>query len=470
LSSEPTLFRTLVAQRHWQKYDTFATQFTRAADELAATDHDPRLAGLTIARRQLARWLAGAVKTKPYPDHCRVLEHLFGYPVEALFSPAYQASSEAAWDGEQTLVPSAGLDGFPGPTRSDENHTANPSAPDDGRNVDRRSMMSTIAVALGATLLEFTGSLAHSNVGERMLTYIEADAVRFAADYPEVAPSQLLPPVRETFEVVRTYLKGTQPIKHRRRLSRAAAQLATVAGMTLFNLGNQQQARWAFRAAAEAADEAEDDLLGAWALASECIIPTYNGDPWGVLDLAHRGQRLAAAHQCVVIAKLAALEAKAHASLGNHPATQGALAQARRAMTSATSDEYRAGPFGFTPAKHAFYEGTCYVRLGRPDAALAASQRALTLYQSTGAFMEPTIARIDMAMAHQQKGDLDGVCHMSEQVAAIPRQFRTGPITARISEFLAGLHPRDRALPAVRALRDRLALAPPTASSRSGMP
>lgn len=465
MSSEPTLFRTLVAQRHWQNYDAFAAQFTRAADELAATEHDPRLVGLTIARRQFARWLAGAVKTKPYPDHCRVLEYLFGHPVEALFSPE---ASEAPWDGEQTLVSSVGLDGFPRAARSDENDSANRSVPDGGRNVDRRSMVSTMAAALGATLLEFTGSLAHSNVGERMLAYMEADAARFAADYPEVAPSQLLPPVRETFEVVRTYLKGTQPIKHRRRLSRVAGQLATIAGMTLFNLGNQQQARWAFRAAVEAADEAEDDLLGAWALASECIIPTYNDEPWGVLGLAQQGQRLAAGHECVVLAKLAALEAKAHARLGNHPATHEALTQARRAMTSATADEYRAGPFGFTAAKHAFYEGTCYVRLGHPDAALAACQRALSLYESTGAFMEPTIARIDMAMAHQQKGDLDGVCHLSEQVAAIPTQFRTGPITARISEFLAGLRPRDRALPAVRALRDRLALAPPAAPPRSG--
>jgi tetratricopeptide (TPR) repeat protein len=189
-----------------------------------------------------------------------------------------------------------------------------------------------------------------------------------------------------------------------------------------------------------------------------------------VLDLAHQGQRLATGYECVVVAKLAALEAKAHASLGNHAAAQEALAQARRAMATATADEYQAGPFGFTPAKHAFYEGTCYVRLGRSDAALAASQRALTLYQSTKAFMEPTIARIDMAMAYAQKHDLDGVCHLSEQVAAVPREFRTGPITARIAEFLAGLPPRERALPAVHALRDRLALAPPPAPARSGKP
>src|SRR6266542_3969827 len=102
---------------------------------------------------------------------------------------------------------------------------------------------------------------------------------------------------------------------------------------------------------------------------------------------------------------MAALEAKAYASLGNQNAAHDALAQARRVMKTATEEEIRPGPFGYTPAKHAFYEGTCYVRLARPDAALAASQRALTLYGSTKAFMEPTIARVDIAMAHHQKGD-----------------------------------------------------------------
>jgi hypothetical protein len=110
-------------------------------------------------------------------------------------------------------------------------------------------------------------------------------------------------------------------------------------------------------------------------------------------------------------------------------------------MTTATAEEYRAGPFGFSRAKHAFYEGTCYVRLARPDAALVVSQRALTLYRSTKAFMEPTIARIDIAMAHNQKGDLDGACHMSQQVAAIPGELRTGPITARVAVAELGVAP-----------------------------
>jgi tetratricopeptide (TPR) repeat protein len=322
--------------------------------------------------------------------------------------------------------------------------------------------MASMAAVLGATLLEFTGALRHSNVGERMLAYIEADATRFATQYATVGPGELLSPVQETLTVVQKYLDGHQPIEHRRRLCRAATQLATVAGMTLFNLRNEQQARWAFRAAGEAAAEAEDDLLGAWVAASECMIPTYNGDPWEVLALTQRGQRLAAGAGNAVVAKLAALEAKAHASLGDDGAARDALAAANRAMTRATAEELQPGVFGFTPAKYFFYEGTCHVRLGQPDAALEASQQALALYQPTKAFMEPTIARIDMAMAHANKGDLDQACHLTRQVTAIPADLRTGPIMARVQEFFAGLEPRHRGLPAVHEVREQLALPRPT--------
>src|SRR6266508_2579605 len=322
--------------------------------------------------------------------------------------------------------------------------------------------MASMAGVLGATLLEFTGALRHSNVGERMLGYIEADAARFATQYATVGPGELLPPIQETVTVVQKYLDGHQPIEHRRRLCRAAAQLATVAGMTLFNLRNEQQARWAFRAAGEAATEADDDLLGAWVAASECMIPTYDGDPWEVLALTQRGQRLAAGTGSAAVAKLAALEAKAHASLGSHGAARDALASANRAMTRATAEELQPGVFGFTPAKYFFYAGTCHVRLGQPDTALAASEQALALYQPTKAFMEPTIARIDMAMAYANKGDLDQACQLTRQATAIPTDLRTGPIIARVQEFFAGLEPRYRVLPAVQEVREQLTLSQPT--------
>jgi hypothetical protein len=50
---------------------------------------DPDLAGTCPSRAQLHRWLTGALRSLPYPDHCRVLEEMFpGWTAEQLFQRA----------------------------------------------------------------------------------------------------------------------------------------------------------------------------------------------------------------------------------------------------------------------------------------------------------------------------------------------------------------------------------------------
>src|SRR6266511_3895434 len=102
MSERPTLLRMLVGQRHWQKYEIFRRQYENAANHLATEDNDPRLRGLSIAQRQFERWLGGKLKTRPYPDHCRVLEYLFGHTVEKLFSPTPQPSEPAQAGADRT--------------------------------------------------------------------------------------------------------------------------------------------------------------------------------------------------------------------------------------------------------------------------------------------------------------------------------------------------------------------------------
>jgi transcriptional regulator with XRE-family HTH domain len=329
-----------------------------------------------------------------------------------------------------------------------------PSTGPGGASVERRAF----TLGLGAALMEFSTSLRRSNVGERTLLEIEAKTAGYAAHYPQVGPGTLIDPVRQTFEVVRGCLSERQPIGHRRRLCRSAARLGAIAGLTLFNLGETAQARWAFRAANEAAQEAEDDVLAAWVLASNCIIPTYSDDPWGVLGLTRRGLGLAAGSDSAVVAKLAALEAKAHARLGNEAAASDALRRATQAMGAAPAEELRPGAFGFPPAKHLYYEGTSYVRLGEPDRALASSTEALALYRPTRAYMDSAIVNIDMAVAQAQKGELDRACALAAGVLDLPSELRIRPMTARVREFLGGIPPADQAEPAVRELRERLAL------------
>ena len=77
--------------------------------------------------------------------------------------------------------------------------------------MDRRAAMASMAAALGATLLEFTGALRHSNIGERMLAYIEADAARFATQYATVGPNELLSPVQRRSRWSRSTWAVTSP-------------------------------------------------------------------------------------------------------------------------------------------------------------------------------------------------------------------------------------------------------------------
>src|SRR6266511_888080 len=364
----------MAGQRRWPPNDRLVYERERRgwSQEEAAGQADQLairlgLRAVIFTGAQFGRWERG--ECRPRPPYLRVVCELYDASAEALGlcdPPAVERSALAS-DGPAGMAVSSPSD-----------------MPAEGeRNMDRRAAMASMATVLGATLLEFTGALRHSNVGERMLTYIEADAARFATQYANVVPS-------------------------------------------------------------------------------ECMIPTYNGDPWEVLALTPRGNRLAAGAGSAVVAKLAALEAKAQATLGNDGAARDALAYANRAMASATAQELQPGVFGFPLAKYFFYEGTCHVRLGQPDAALAASQQALALYQPTRAFMEPTIARIDMAMAYAKKGDLDQACQLSRGVTAIPAGLRTGPIMARVQEFFAGLEPRHRVRPVVQELREQLALPRPT--------
>ncbi|WP_199785554.1 hypothetical protein [Streptomyces sp. Tu 6176] len=69
-------------------YETFRLRFEPTANTAAEEQNDRRLQGLSVSKRQFERWYGGTVKTRPYPDQCRVLEAMFGVSVDRLLAPA----------------------------------------------------------------------------------------------------------------------------------------------------------------------------------------------------------------------------------------------------------------------------------------------------------------------------------------------------------------------------------------------
>ena len=101
MTAEPTLLKVLVSRRHWQRYETFCSEY-----EKAATQIDPRLRGTAPSKAQYYRWLSGQLKGGlPYPDACRVLEHMFpGQTVVDLFGEhSFEVHGSAPADGPVTM-------------------------------------------------------------------------------------------------------------------------------------------------------------------------------------------------------------------------------------------------------------------------------------------------------------------------------------------------------------------------------
>lgn len=77
-----TLLAALLTQKGQQRYGSFCAAYDKAARSL---DGKPASAP---SRAQFHRWLAGEMRSLPYTDHCRVLEHmLVGYTASQLFAP-----------------------------------------------------------------------------------------------------------------------------------------------------------------------------------------------------------------------------------------------------------------------------------------------------------------------------------------------------------------------------------------------
>src|ERR1700761_7510197 len=98
MPEQAIMLKVLLRERHWQNYSTFCAEYDKAAAKI-----DSDLAGSYPSRAQLHRWLSGALRSLPYPDHCRVLEEMLpGWTADQLFQPA--ASDLMFGNGQSTTA------------------------------------------------------------------------------------------------------------------------------------------------------------------------------------------------------------------------------------------------------------------------------------------------------------------------------------------------------------------------------
>jgi tetratricopeptide (TPR) repeat protein len=211
--------------------------------------------------------------------------------------------------------------------------------------------------------------------------------------YLTTPPSELAEDAMRYERWVRELLAGDHTPSQVGELSVRLGYLRGILASLSFALGDHAAAQAYCATALAIAQELGHRRLKAWVLSTESQLATYHGDHHRVIELTQAGLAAAAGTPTFAAVKLASLQAKAHASLGDRGAAEAALANARRSLALVPPEEQVGGLFSFPEEKLASHEGDVYLRLGEPRRAQQALWRALGLLTPPPAHGAPRSTR-----------------------------------------------------------------------------
>lgn len=249
----------------------------------------------------------------------------------------------------------------------------------------------------------------------------------------QVAPQALVRPALQALHSIRMLLEERQPTRQQVRLIRASAMVSTVVGEIMFNVGQFGKAREWYKTAEYTATDIGDRYLLDIALAGQAYLPTYSDDPRGVLALI--APRLDSdPRPSPAIAWLWGFKARAHAVLGESSDFERSIGHAQDALARSPQELITAGIFSFLPEKLAFYEATGAVQLNKPETAVTAADRALSLYDPSET-TEPTLVRLERASALVRAGEIPEACRVASDALLDPSTYHAVTVRAYARKF-----------------------------------
>jgi transcriptional regulator with XRE-family HTH domain len=496
----PTLMRTLIAERHWQRFKTFEAQFRRAARELAGRERDPDLAKLTVSSRQWERWYSGNVKTEPHPDACRVLEHMFGYPVKQLLATRETDSNQQHGPSDndrhqygslqpldkwarvlmippgslwfempaEAPVPEAGTLAVDLPAESG----SEPMFPycvegEDEGIVRRRSFIVSAAALTGMGVSDPVSALrtARRGLHGSFPGHGDADVSEWnqiAWDYGEtyliIPPGQLLKSLLSDLAGLQeAFLRNPQGTAQR-ELWRASALLSGFVAQTANNLGYVTEARQWWRTARYSAQRSEDAFSVLWVRVREIIHAWHQLPDATVLRLIEDAEQFAGCAPAEPVLQLLWAKARTLAMLGYEAEAENTLVQLRErfAATPASGASRSLLVSGVSRLYDA--ESFVYSRLGNDKKAESALHETSALFKGASTNVR-WAAEVEMQSAFclARKGDVtEGVVHARDVILGLPPSQRTQNFFFDARDVLNAIPQPEQKRPVVTQYREWL--------------
>jgi tetratricopeptide (TPR) repeat protein len=279
------------------------------------------------------------------------------------------------------------------------------------------------------------------------IQYLDQAIEQVARAYLTAEPAELTEEVRLYVAWVRRLLDNSRAPAQRHRLDVQLGYLTGILAQLSLAQGDHDATQAHCAAAMQAADEAGDGQLRAWILSIQAMLAAYTNRHQDVIDLTNAGLQAAGQQASSTAVKLASLQARAHASLGDRQAAEAVLARARQTMAQVPPEAQDRGLFAFPEEKLASHEGQVWLQLGDPERAQEPLQRALRLLDSaTGPRRSPVdqaMVRLHLARSHAELGQFDQARQQAEEALALHRRRPVDHTRRRARELATLLKPYD---------------------------
>jgi hypothetical protein len=395
------------------------------ADAVTRAGHSIGLR-ISITARTVRRWESDSPPW-PHPDHQAAMEALFQRPVTELgFTPP--------WVGAQ------------------------PGAPQPGRARGPVSPAVTASTAAGSRTLFPQRLPAGQLPGSVVSDYISITSAHRHM-YWVIPPTQMHDAVAAHVNLG-THLIPSVPEAARRSLAAAVSESSLLAGrIEFFDLQNPATAQASLVTALQAAQDAQDPLLGSAVLAHMAFIPAFSGDPKRAEEArdkirAARAFARRGPASPEMLAWLDAVEAEAETRLGD---TRKALQLIRHAEDIYATGEPRPSPpwlDWFSPVRLAGFKGNTLLIARQPGPARDTLQNVLD-HLPADAVKQRSVILGDLAAVAVTENNPEHACALAEQALDHLALYWYATGMDRVRAVRESLTQWD-SLPCVRRLDERL--------------
>jgi hypothetical protein len=453
-----TLLQRLMEERHLTHADTIRL-LERRARQMGAGD-------FTLGERTLDHWLSGTLRTAPQPVRRRVLEAEFGHSIGELLALIDASQPTPMPSRNAFAVPAASWAGtVPGPRLPVDDER-----PPDGRFPGPGDPAAAVSAA-AARSARF-GQRADGNaITDVALEQLRLRLSQLSAGYVHTPIWPVFTELTALRDEVFDLLEAPDP--------RRAADLYVIAGTACAmlahasgNLGFLDEAALQANTALICARRVGHGPLAAWALGVRALQAEWNGRAVEALGhLERAGIELSRDSRAGTMPVwLAAIEARAQASLGHRREATAALNRVERAGPSGSNElDAIGGILTFPEPKRMFYTASALRRLGHLGSAESGALAAIAEYERGPAeqrsYGDEACAWLEVAISRAGRGELDGAATAIELVQRMPSERHLAPLLRPLRELARSVS-SARVHSATAAVRIREAVDLLTTSTR----